>query len=176
MHRQVSSSLQISNDILVTFLHTQDKMDNYSSGLYSSMVDFHDRSERPAVSRTEDRIRAILGVRSEAPLPKVDTTTMLRYYDYLSNCLTMPCEARYSSAEGAISLVKITGLVDPETMLADSQTGLCCMAYHRNKPEILPLIDIEVGPDSPNFQFLEDYWFWLWNWRESHAYRPSKPR
>ena len=57
-------------------------------------------------------------------------------------------------------------------MPSDNSAGLCCMAYHRNKAEILPLADVEVGIDSPNFQFLEDYWFWLWNWRESRSIDP----
>jgi hypothetical protein len=29
----------------------------------------------------------------------------------------------------------------------------------------LPLIELEVPDDSPNFQFIEDYWYWFWNWR-----------
>lgn len=141
------------------------------------MVDFQDLYERLTVSTTEDRIRAILGVRRGTALPKVNAATILAYYRYLASCLTLPCEARYSSdADGTISLVTVTALLDPQTMPSDNSAGLCCMAYHRNKAEILPLADVEVGNDSPNFQFLEDYWFWLWNWRESRSYRPSKPR
>ena len=102
---------------------------------------------------------------------------MLTYYRYLASRLTLPCEARYSSdADGTIYPVTVTGLIDPQTMPSDNPVGLCCMVYHRNKAEVMPLVDIEVGYDSPNFQLLEDYWFWLWNWRESRSYRPSKPR
>ena len=91
--------------------------------------------------------------------------------------MTLPCEAQYSSdADGTIYPVTVTGLVDFQTMPSDIWAGLCCMANHRNKAEILPLVDIEVGDDSPDFQILEDYWFWLWNWRESRFHRPSKPR
>jgi len=152
-------------------------MDDYFSGLGSSMADFQDSYERLPVSTTEERIRAVLGVRNGTELPKVDAATMLAYYRYLARHFTLPCDARYSSdADGAVSLVTVTGLIDPQTMPSDNLAGLCCTAYHRNKTEILPLVDLEVGHDSPNFQFLEDYWFWLWNWRESRSYRPSKPR
>ncbi|MGO9112097.1 MAG: hypothetical protein ACLP9L_22965 [Thermoguttaceae bacterium] len=168
---------RIPNEILAAFLLILAKMDDYSSGPDSSMADFQDLYERPTVSATEDRIRAVLGVRNGTPLPKVNSATMLTYYRYLASHFTLPCEARYSSdADGTISVVTLTGLVDPQTMPSDNRAGLCCMAQHRNKAEILPLVDIEVGHDSPNFQFLEDYWFWLWNWRESRSYRPSKPR
>ncbi len=126
---------------------------------------------------TEDRIRAILGLQNGASMPKVNAATLLRYYRYLSSRLTLPCEARYSSdADATIYPVTVTGLVDPETMPSDNRAELCCIAYHRNKAEILPLVDIEVGDDSLNFPILEDYWFWLWNLRESRSYRPSKPR
>lgn len=141
------------------------------------MTDFQDLYERLTVSTTEDRIRAVLGVRNGTALPKVNAATMLTYYRYLASRLTLPCEARYSSdADGMIYPVTVTGLIDPQTMPPDNPVGLCCMVYHRNKAEVMPLVDIEVGYDSPNFQLLEDYWFWLWNWRESRSYRPSKPR
>jgi hypothetical protein len=141
------------------------------------MPDLQDLYKRLTVSTTEDRIRAILGVRNGAALPQVNAATMLTYYRFLSSRLTLPCEARYSSdADGTVSLVTVSGLVDPQTMPSDHRAGLCCVAQHGNKAEILPLVDVEVEPDSPNFQFLEDYWFWLWNGRDSGFCRPSKPR
>ena len=151
-------------------------IDDYTSGLNSSMPDFSDLRERLAVS-TEDRIRDILGGRSSTPLPKVNAATLHAYYRHLSSRLVLPCEARYSSeADGMISPVTVKALVDPQTLPPDNRVGLCCMAHRRNKAEILPLVDVEVEPDSPNFQPLEDYWFWLWNFRESRSYRTSKPR
>ncbi len=141
------------------------------------MTDFQDLYERLTVSTTEDRIRAILGVRNGRALPKVNAATMLAYYRFLSSRLTLPCKARYSSdADGTISLVMVSRLVDPQTIPPDHRAGLCCVAHHGSKAEILPLVDVEVEPDSPNFQFLEDYWFWLWNWRDSRSYRSAKPR
>jgi hypothetical protein len=36
----------------------------------------------------------------------------------------------------------------------------------RGKYEVnLPLTELEIPDDSPNFQFIEDYWYWFWNWR-----------
>ena len=101
---------------------------------------------------------------------------MLTYYHYLARRLTLPCEARYCSDDGTVYPVTVTDLVDPKSMPSDSRAGLCCMANYRNRIEILPLVDVEVEHDSPNFQMFEDYWFWLWNWRESRRYAHSKPR
>ena len=141
------------------------------------MFCFQDPYEQLPMPGTEDRIRAILGTPKGASLLKVNAATMLTYCRYLSSRLTLPCEARYSSdADGTVYPVTVTHLLDPVMMPSDTQAGLCCIAYYRNKADILPLVDIEVGRASPNFQILEDYWFWLWNLRESRTYRPSKPR
>ena len=141
-----------------------------------SVEDFQDPYEQLPTPGT-DRIRAILGLRKGASLPKVNAESMLRYYRYLISRMTLPCEACYSSdAEGTIYPVTVTGLVDPEAMPSDNRVGLCCIAYFKNKLDFLPLVDIEVDDDSPNFQLLEDYWFWLWNWRENSSYRHSNPR
>ena len=141
------------------------------------MADFQDPYEQLPAPGTEDRIRAILGVRRGALLPRVNAATMLRYYRYLASRLTLPCEARYSSDDDdTIYPITVTGLVDPQTMPSDSQAGLCCTVHFMNTADIMPLINIEVENDSPNFQILEDYWFWSWNWSESHSTRPSKPR
>jgi len=140
------------------------------------MANFHDPYEQLPMPGPVDRIRAILELPRGASLPRVNAATMLTYYRYLSSRLALPCEARYSSDDGTVYPVTVTGLVDPQTKPSDPWVGLCCMAYHRNKTEILPLVDIEVEHDSPNFQILEDYWFWLWNWRESRSYARFKSR
>ena len=148
----------------------------HESSMALSMADFQDPYEQLPAPGT-DRIRAILGLRSGASLPTVNAETMLAYYRYLSSCLTLPCEARYSSdAAGTVYPVTVTGLVDPQTAPSDNRIGLACVAYCRNKLDFLPLLDIEVEHDSPNSQILEDYWFWLWNWRESRSCRPSQRR
>ena len=138
---------------------------------------FPDPYEQLPMLATEDRIRAILGLRREASLPKVNAATMLKYYRFLSSRLTLPCEARYSSdADDTVYPVTVVGLVDPQTIPSDNRAGLFCIAHHRNQVDSLPLVNIEVGYGCPNFPILEDYWFWFWNWRESRSYRPSKPR
>ena len=36
----------------------------------------------------------------------------------------------------------------------------------RGKHElILPLIELELPPDSRNYQLVETYWDWFWHWR-----------
>jgi hypothetical protein len=127
--------------------------------------------------QASDRIRAILGLRKGASLPNVNAESMLLYYRHLLDRMTFPCEATYSSdAAGTASPVIVTGLVDPETIPFDNRVGLCCTAYCEDEVDVVPLVDIEIGEGCSNFHLAEDYWFWVWNWREGHPYRPSKPR
>jgi hypothetical protein len=143
----------------------------------SPAVDFQDPYEQLPMPAPEDRVRAILGLCRGASLPKINAATLFRYYRYLSSRLTLPCEARYSSdSDDTVYPVTVIRLVDPQTMRCDNRAGLSCIVYQRNKADALPLVDIEVGHDCPNFQILEDYWFWVWNWRESRSCCPSKPR
>jgi hypothetical protein len=127
-----------------------------------------------------DRIRAVLGLRKEPSLPNVSAESMLLYYRHLMDRMTFPCEAIYSSdAAGTAYPVIVTGLVDPQTISFDNRVGLCCTAYcgdDVDDVDVVPLADIEIGEGCPNFHLFEDYWFWLWNWRESRSYRPSNPR
>jgi hypothetical protein len=122
----------------------------------------------------EDRIRAILGLRKGRALPDVNDATMLKYYQYLSSRLTFPFEAQYSSeTEPVVYPTTVVGLADPRQLAADPFVGLCCIAQIKNKAAVLPLVDIEVAEDSPNFRFIEDFWFWIWNWRDVCSQRGS---
>jgi hypothetical protein len=115
----------------------------------------------------EDRIRAILGPRGCSSLPGVSAAALLKFYRYLTPRLTLPFEARYcAQTEPVVYPVTVTGLVDPTSRPADPSAGLSCLTHLRNRSAVLPLIDVEVADDSPNFRLLEDYWYWLWNARE----------
>ena len=47
----------------------------------------------------------------------------------------------------------------------DEFDGIFCKT-RKGKYEVnLPLTELNVPDDSPNFQFIEDYWYWFWNWR-----------
>ncbi len=47
----------------------------------------------------------------------------------------------------------------------DPFDGIFCKTS-KGKYEInLPLIELKVPDDNPNFQFIEDYGYWFWNWR-----------
>ena len=129
---------------------------------------FEDPYESLTKRGPEERIRAILGPPSSSRLPPVNPATLVKYYQYLASRLTFPFECRYySEAERVVYPVTVIGLVDPRTSPADAATGLFCAIYLKDKQGVLPLVEIEVADDSPNFQIIEDHWYWVWNRCES---------
>jgi hypothetical protein len=115
-----------------------------------------------------DRIIEAFGALGEH-LPKVDEETLSRYYNYLSARMSFPFSAHYPEPTTSLEEVQhrctVLELLDPAKDIFDDFDGIYCKT-RKGKYEInLPLIELELPDDSPNLQFIEDYWYWFWNWR-----------
>ena len=115
-----------------------------------------------------ERILDALGPVGEH-LPSVDEATLFRYYKYLTARLSFPFAATYPEAKTSLEEMEhrctVVELLDPAKDICDEFDGIFCKTS-KGKYEInLPLIELELPADSPNFQFIEDYWYWFWNWR-----------
>jgi hypothetical protein len=115
-----------------------------------------------------DRILEALGP-LRGYLPSVDEKTLSRYYNYLTARLSFPFTATYPEPKTLREEVQhrctVVELLDPTKDICDEFDGIFCKTS-KGKYEInLPLIELELPADSPNFQYIEDYWYWFWNWR-----------
>jgi len=115
-----------------------------------------------------DRIIEALGILGEH-LPNVDEESLSRYYNYLSARMSFPFTAHYPEPTTSLEEVQyrctVLELLDPVKDIWDDFDGIYCKT-RKGKYEInLPLIELELPHDSPNLQFIEDYWHWFWNWR-----------
>lgn len=118
----------------------------------------------------DDRIRMVLGLTSNDPLPDVEQDTLEAHHNYLSKNLVFPFEAEYTSETGPFSSrtmrVKVIGLGDPDDEpMIDDTYGILCEARHERRVVTLPLGELEVRKGKPNRQIVEDYSYWFWNWR-----------
>jgi hypothetical protein len=118
--------------------------------------------------RQPDRILAVLGMAGDH-LAQVDEETLSRYYRYLSANLSFPFVAHYpeptNPQEESDFRCVVLELLDPAKHLGDEFDGIFCKT-RKGKYEInLPLTELRVSGGGPNFQFIEDYLFWFWNWR-----------
>ncbi len=114
------------------------------------------------------RITAALGL-AGGPLPNVDDAALSRYYEYLSANLTFPFTAHYPEPANAQEETEfrctVLELLPPSERLGDMFDGIFCKTRKGKYRINLPLIELEVADDSLNFQLIDDFWYWFWNWR-----------
>jgi outer membrane lipoprotein SlyB len=119
----------------------------------------------PRPNAPEDRIRAILGLTHEEPLPKVNEANLRKYHAYLADQLRFPFRASRAEAVGPVQYrrhrITVTALLDPDE--GDTDTGLMCEALEGGEEIGLPLAAVEDVAAGPNRQLVEDYHYWFWN-------------
>ncbi len=119
--------------------------------------------------RQEARIKTALGIGGQRAVPQVDEKTHARYFAYLAANLAMPFEAHHplpsNPQEQREFRCQVLDILDPRTEQDDEFDGILCMVRKEDSASVLPLIELAVSPRSRNFQLIEDYWYWIWNWR-----------
>jgi hypothetical protein len=121
----------------------------------------------PSADQTE-RILAALGPAADG-LPKVDQNTLAQYHAYLSAKMSLPLTAYYPQPTTAREKVefccRVVELLDPTRHLGDEFDGIFCKIRKGDFEVNLPLVELNVPDEDPDFQLIEDYSFWFWNWR-----------
>ena len=115
-----------------------------------------------------DRIVAALGALGNRS-PGVDEETLSRYFKYLTASLSFPFSAHYPEPtnlrEKREFACVVLELLDPKKHLGDEFDGIVCKT-RKGKYEVnLPLVELEIPQSNPNFRLIDDYEYWLWNWR-----------
>jgi hypothetical protein len=120
----------------------------------------------PQLSR-RDRIIEALGAARH--IPTVDEESLSRYYEYLREHLGFPFPAHYpkptTSREEEEFRCNVLELLDPADYLGDRFDGIFCKTCKGEYELNLPLVELHVPENSFRVQLIEDYGFWLWNWR-----------
>jgi hypothetical protein len=114
------------------------------------------------------RIMLALGV-THGGVPRVGEETLASYHKYLAANLVMPFVAFYpqpkNSRESAEFRRVVVELLDPSRYACDEIDGIFCKTCQADFEVNLPLIELHLPANSPNSQLIEDYWYWMWNWR-----------
>jgi hypothetical protein len=121
------------------------------------------------VDDPEGRIRAILGVAGDEPMPRVRLEALRQYHAHLAANLTFPFEGRLSDPIGphrdTRSPLSVLRLLDPvKDYEPEEMYDLVCKAEQNGGRIELPLDRIDVPDGSPSRQLLEDYRWWMRNW------------
>jgi hypothetical protein len=120
----------------------------------------------PGLDEEQERIRAVFGLSPDAPLPQVNLLSLTHYRDYLSARLTFPFHALYAESTPPVRhLVRYVTLVGLRSEIGFVSGGLLCEVENVPHGKSLPLAEIGVREDNPNYQLLDDYAYWFYNWR-----------
>lgn len=113
-----------------------------------------------------DRVRMVLGLTSDDPLPDVDHESLKTYGDHLSKNLALPFLAEHGAEYGHPDRIKVLGLgdADGEPMIDDNR-GILCDARMEGDLVTLPLSKIDEVRGSQNRRLIDDYRYWFWNWQ-----------
>ncbi len=112
----------------------------------------------------DDRIRMVFGLTSNDPLPDVYDDTPATFHEYLSKNLVFPFTAELGAEYGHPERVKVIGLGDPdEEPMIDERYGILCEARLEGQIVSVPLGELDDA--KPNRKLIDDYCYWLHNWR-----------
>jgi hypothetical protein len=118
----------------------------------------------PELNRSDRIIEAFGSV-----IPRVQEESLARYYEYLKEHLGFPFLAHFpkpmNSEEDDEFRCTVLKLFGPAKSSDDGVDGLYCKTRKGIYELNLPLIDLHLPEDSFRFQLIEDYWYWLRNWR-----------
>lgn len=113
----------------------------------------------------DDRIRMVLGLTSNDPLPEVDDETLEQYHKYLKSSLVFPFQAECRARLGRPMRIKVIGLGDSdEEPVINGKYGLSCEARFGGQIVTVPLGELDNVKGKPNRQLVEDYCYWYHNW------------
>ena len=110
----------------------------------------------------DDRICMVFGLTSDYPLPDDSEATELIYFNYLKANLTFPFSARcFDPIRDRKREVTVTGMC--EDFPIDEGFGVVCDVLDGGEKAQMPLSELEVGLDNPNYQMVDDYITWFVN-------------
>ncbi|MEW9674636.1 calcium-binding protein [Lentibacillus sp. L22] len=90
-----------------------------------------------------------------------------RYYRYLQQHLTFPFRATYEGETGPLSFTEyeLNCLQLDQEIQFEEFYGILVECREGRKKTIWELADIVVDEENVNYQLIDDYQTWFWNYR-----------
>jgi hypothetical protein len=120
----------------------------------------------PECDNQPNRIRAVFGLAEDAPLPRVQRNTLHRFYEHLTVHVAVPFDGLYAETKPPIRrlvhYIRVLKILEVPDRLSE---GLLCQAQNMHHTLELPLAEVGVREDDPNYQLIDDYAYWFLNRR-----------
>ena len=114
----------------------------------------------------EQRLKTLFGIHEDGTLPAVSDDTLLIYLDFLKKHLVFPMKGSFTEETGPLQskmhdVVIISLFSDVEEFY-----GVIICGVSRGINVEIPLLEFDLDNEgNSNYQFLEDYKIWFWNYR-----------
>ena len=117
------------------------------------------------------RLMPVFGLTEEEDFPPVKANYLEMIYDDIVNKISFPFQAEHAvhfqdSPEQEIRDIEIHEIIDPDNDEFPPGHGLWCKGFGNNpggrEPITLPLAEVVIKQDDPNYHWIEDYCIWFW--------------
>jgi hypothetical protein len=129
---------------------------------------FYDRE----IIEARERMAPIFGITTDDNWPDINHQSMEILYDHLISNVSFPFKAEFSMPDPekggeAITDIYVDNIVDPDLIDETEAYGLICEAREEKGGFKVPLSEIVIKQDDPNFNLIEDYCIWYWEMKNT---------
>jgi len=129
---------------------------------------FYDREIREA----RERMNPIFGLTAEDEWPDITGQALEIIFDHLISTVSFPFKAEFAMPDREkggeeITLIEVHNIIDPDTTDDLQVYGLVCEASDERGHFKVPLSEIVIKQDDPNYHLIEDYCIWYWEVKQT---------
>jgi len=124
---------------------------------------FYDREIRDA----KERMFPVFGLSEEDDWPDMNHQNLEIIYDHLISTVSFPFYAEFAMPDPqkggeTITNIEVHNIIDPDITYEIDTYGLICEASDERGQFKVPLSEIVIQQEDPNYHLIEDYCIWYW--------------
>jgi hypothetical protein len=119
--------------------------------------------------QAKKRLAAVFDVDADGDLPPVNMRTLEVYYDYVKSKIQYPFRGVFTMQNGEATVyidVEAISIMDTDETPELDKYGLICEVKYEGQIGKMPIAEIVINQEDPNYDYIEDYCIWFW---ENHA-------
>jgi hypothetical protein len=129
-------------------------------------VKFNAMDKNKTISGYGKRIMTVFRVVSIDDVPDVNGETLKVYFDFLNKHLTFPIKGNFTRETGSFKHATHNILLENLENIDEEFYDIFAEGIEKGKTVVIPLAEFEFEKENDiNFQLIDDYKTWFWNYR-----------
>ncbi len=116
-------------------------------------------------NQARKRLAAVFGTDPQEDLPPVNLRNLEIYHDYVKSKINFPFFGVFTMMDGERTVyidVEAVSIMDPDETPDLDQFGLICEVKYEGQTGKMPMAEIVINQEDPNYDYIEDYCIWFW--------------